>query len=238
MFRWRARPSPAGALTPRAVPRAGRMVRFEERLPRDVMSNAQSLVRARFCQEWLARVAEAEEEPWRGRFFAGVDPAQREMIEAASRVAWLPAEVHVHLADVLLDAFGAVRAHDYYRRAFAASLRGPVLGPFVRMATRVAGISMTSFIRWAPRGWDYAWRNSGRLVSEVLGPNEGRIIYRGLPAFFTASDAWLNAAHGSGYGVYDLLGAEGIVRVDLSKRNQGEMRVNFEWSHRGSEPQL
>jgi hypothetical protein len=202
------------------------------------MSNAQPLVRASFCQEWLARVAEAEEEPWRGRFFAGLDPARRELIDSASRVAWLPAEVHVHLAEVLFDAFGVVRAHEYYRRAFAASLRGPVLGPFVRMATRVTGISMISFVRWAPRAWDYAWRNSGGLVSEVLGPHQGRIVYQALPAVFMASDAWLNSAHGSGYGVYDLFGVEGVVRVDLSKRSQGQMTLDFEWSQRGGEARL
>jgi hypothetical protein len=202
------------------------------------MSNTQPLVRARFCQEWLARVAEAEEEPWRGRFFSELGPARREMIDSASRVAWLPAEVHVQLADVLLEAFGVVRAHEYYRRAFAASLRGPVLGPFVRMAARVAGISMISFVRWAPRGWDFAWRNSGKLVSEVLGPHQGRIVYQGLPTIFTDSDAWMNAAHGSGYGVYDLLGVEGIVRVDLGKRSQGRMTIDFEWSQREGEAKL
>ena len=81
---------------------------------------------------------------------------------------------------------------------------------------------------------DSGSREAGRLLGEVLGPRQARVIYQGLPELFTASDAWLNAAHGSGYGVYDLLGVEGIVRLDLSKRSQGQMSLDFEWSQRGA----
>ena len=40
-------------------------------------------------------------------------------IDGMSRVAWMPLSVHVKLADVQLEVFGAVGAHEYYRRAFA-----------------------------------------------------------------------------------------------------------------------
>jgi hypothetical protein len=193
--------------------------------------DTEPLVRARFCQEWLAFV-ETQEEPWRSRFLNGISPAMRETIESASRVAWLPVSYHVTLADVLQEAFGAVRAHTYYRHAFAASLAGPVLGPLVRTGMRVLGISVPSFVRWAARGWEAAFHNAGGLAGEVLGPDRARLTYYGLPAICTASEGWMLSSQGSAYGVYDVVGVDGIVRLDLSKRSAGEMVLHLEWSKR------
>jgi hypothetical protein len=192
-------------------------------------------VRARFCQEWL-EFAEKEEEPWRSRFFAGLDPETRSVIEGASRVAWVPAGIHVRLADILQEAYGAVRAHSYYRRAFASSLSGPVLGPLFRTGTRVLGISVATFVRWAPRGWDASFRNAGGLLGEVLGPYHAKLTYFGLPAVCTASDGWMLSSQGSAYGTYDVLGVDGVVRIDLSGRNEGRMVLDLEWNASGSIP--
>ena len=189
------------------------------------------LVRARFCQEWLT-FAETQEEPWRGRFLAGIPPALRETIESASRVAWIPMAVHVKLADILQESFGPVRAHVYYRHAFAASLSGPILGPLLRAGTRVLGLSVPAFVRWASRGWDASFRNAGELVGDLLAPDRAMLTYRGLPAICTASDGWMLSAQGSAYGVYDVVGVEGVVRVDLSGRSEGRMVVNLEWNKR------
>jgi len=194
-------------------------------------SQPQPLVRARFCQEWLARV-EDEDEPYRSRFMAGVDAAMRETIESASRVAWLPLEMHVKLADILQESFGAVRAHAYYRRAFAASLRGPVLGPLWRTGARVLGISVPTFVRWASRGWGASFRNAGEFFGEMIGPDRATLTYRGLPAICTASDGWMLSAQGSAYGALDALGTEGVVRVDMSGRSRGEMVLSLEWTVR------
>jgi hypothetical protein len=193
--------------------------------------DAQPLVRARFCQEWLAFV-ETQEEPWRSRFRAGITPAVRDAIVTASRVAWLPVAYHVTLADVLQDSFGVMRAHTYYRNAFAASLSGPILGPLVRTGTRVLGISVGSFVRWAGRGWEAAFQNAGGLTGEVLGPERAKLTYHGLPAICTASEGWMLSSQGSAYGVFDLVGVDGIVRLDLSKRSEGEMVLNLEWAKR------
>jgi hypothetical protein len=189
-------------------------------------------VRARACQEWLTFV-ETEDDPWKSRFFAGLDPTLREAIESASRVAWLPIGAHVKLADTLQDAYGAVRAHAYYRRSFAAALSGPVLGPFVRTAAQVLGVTVHSFARWAGRGWETAFRNAGGLSGEAVGPEHARITYYGLPPVCTASDGWMLSAQGSAYGVYDIVGVEGVVRLDLSKRSEGTMVLDLEWTTRG-----
>jgi hypothetical protein len=189
---------------------------------------SQPLVRARFCQEWLARV-EMEEEPYRSRFFSLLEPHTREAIELASRVAWVPLAIHVRLADITQEAFGAVRSHAYYRGAIAASIEGPILGPLLRTSARLLGLSPHTFIRWTSRAWGASFRNAGELVGEVIGPEQGRLTYSGLPTICTASDAWMLSAQASVYGALDLLRVEGVVRVDMSARSQGGMVLDLEW---------
>jgi hypothetical protein len=186
------------------------------------------LVRARFCQEWLANV-EAQEEPYRSRFFAGLDAETRAAIDSATRVAWLPVAVHVRLADLTQEAFGAVRAHAYYRGVLAPSIQGPVLGPLLRTSARLLGISPQTFVRWSGRAYQAVFRDAGELVGEVLGPDRARLVYSGLPAVCTASDAWMVSAQGSVYGAFDVLGVDGVVRADLSARGEGGMVLNLEW---------
>jgi hypothetical protein len=196
------------------------------------MTSAAPLVRARFCQEWLEQVAR-EDEPYKGRFFAALDPDMRQQIESATRVAWLPAGFHVRLADTLHETFGEVRAYDYYRRAFAHSLRGPIFGPAMKTISKLLDVTPASLVRWAGRGWEASFQNAGTLVGEILGPGKGRLVYTGLPPEFTASTPWMMSSQGSCYGAFDLVGAEGVVRVDLSGRAEGGMIVNMEWTVKG-----
>ncbi|HEY3818254.1 MAG TPA: hypothetical protein VGL81_13835 [Polyangiaceae bacterium] len=192
------------------------------------MDAAEPLTRARHLQEWLANVAR-EDDPWRARFFAALPTDMRQTIEATSKVEWLPARMHVVLAEILGEAFGPARAHAYYRRAFAASLRGPVLGPLLRTGIRILGVTPASMIRWAGHGWNSSFRNCGSVSGELLGPAHGRLLYSGLPAVCTTSDAWLDSAQGSAYGALDAMGATGVVRLDKSERGQGRIVLEVEW---------
>jgi hypothetical protein len=185
-------------------------------------------VRARFCQEWLALIAK-EEDPYRARFFERLTPEMRAQIDGASRVAWLPIALHVRMADIQLESFGVARAHDYYRRAFVSAIEGPVFASLFVTAARVIGLSPASFVRWASRGYEAAFRNVGRLEGEVLGPGLGRLTFHELPPVCTASDAWVMSTQGSTYGVYDILKTKGVVRLDTRARAQGKMVLELEW---------
>ena len=189
------------------------------------------LVRARFCQEWLALIG-IEEEPYRSRFFARVTDEMRGQIDGASRVAWLPLSIHVTLADIQLETFGVVRAHDYYRRAFASSVNGPILAPLVLTGARLLGLTPGSFVRWASRGYDAAYRNAGSLTGEVLERGRARLVFQDLPPMCTASDAWVMSTQGSTYGLYDMLHLEGVVRFDSRERAKGTIVLELEWGDR------
>jgi hypothetical protein len=192
------------------------------------MDAAEPLIRARHLQEWLVNM-DREDDPWRARFLAALPEETRGTIEAASKADWLPVGMHVALADLVGETFGPVRAHNYYRRAFASSLRGPVLGPLLRTSLRVLGVTPTSMVRWAGHGWTSSFRHCGAMSGELVGPGHGRLLYSGLPAVCTASDAWLDSAQGSAYGALDAMGASGVVRLDKSDRARGCMTLDVEW---------
>jgi len=186
-------------------------------------------VRARFLQEWLGNM-ESEPTRSRSRFFAALPGEARSTIEGAARTSWLPVDLHVLLADVTSEALGPASAYDYYRRSLSRSLQGPLLGPMLRTATRLLGLTPATCLRWAKRAWDAGFRDSGALEGEVIAPGRGRLVYRGLPAVCTASDAWLDSAQGSAYGLLDLVGATGVVRIDKSRRAEGSLIVHLEWT--------
>jgi hypothetical protein len=193
------------------------------------MPQPEPRVRARHCQEWLTLI-EKSEEPWRSRFFERLAPAMREEIESSSRVGWLPVTTHVALAETLLETFGELRAHAFYRHAASAWLTGPLLGPVLKTSARILDVTPRTIVRWAPRGWEISFKDCGELAGESHAPGHARLIYRNLPAVCTASEAWLASAQGSAYGVLDVIGCEGVVRLDTSGKSEGRMHVDIEWS--------
>jgi hypothetical protein len=181
-------------------------------------------------QRWLQSVSR-EEDPWRARFFAALPSDARAAIEDAQPEAWLPVDHHVLLADLLSDAFGPARAHEYYRREFVASLRRPPFAALVKTGVRVLGVTPAAFLRWSGRVYETVFRAAGAAQGEVLGAGHGRLQYVGLPAVCAASDAWLDSAQGSLYGIYDFLGTRGgVVRIDKSRRAEGRLDLELEWT--------
>jgi hypothetical protein len=189
------------------------------------------VVRARHLRDWLTRVG-GEEDPWRGRFFAALPARTRTTIETAARGTWLPMQLHVDLAEVMLESYGPARAHEHYRRSFAAALQGGIFGPLVRTGNRLFGTTPATFLRWAHLGWDTSFRQCGELTGEITGAGQGRLIYSGLPRVCTVSDAWLDSSQGSSYGCFDVLEIDGLVRVDKSRREEGRLELALEWSER------
>jgi hypothetical protein len=194
-------------------------------------SEKQPLVRAGHLQEWVSNLRR-EPDPWRAAFFSALSSDVLHDIECAARLDWLPVDYHVLFADLMAHAFGPARSHDYYRRAFAGALRGPFFAPIVRTGVRLLGLTPGPFLRWSSRGWEASYKNCGSLHGEVLGPLRGRVVWMQLPEVCTASDAWLDSAQASAYGIYDLVEVTGVVRVDKAERATGTLRLEMEWTER------
>ncbi len=85
-------------------------------------------------------------------------------------------------------------------------------------------------MRWAGRGYEAAYKNSGHLAGEVLEPGRARLTFSELPPVCVASDAWIASSQGSTYGMYDVLEMEGIIRLDTRERAEGTIRLELEWT--------
>lgn len=192
---------------------------------------SEALVRARHLQEWLKAVAE-EPEPWSARFQSALDPESTRLIGSSARQEWLPVGLHVRLAEVLHASFGPARAHDYYRKAMTRAVRGPILGPLFRTGSKLLGLTPAAFLRWAAHGWASSFRDCGSLTGVVVEPGRGRLIYDSLPEVCFASAPWVDSSQGSAYGVYDLTGVGGVVRMDKKDLARGHFELELEWIDR------
>ena len=186
-------------------------------------------VRARHIQFWLELV-ERYEEPWRGRFFAALPAELRSKALEAVPASFLPIDYHVTLADVLRATLGDARAHDFYRHAIRASLAGPLFAPLVQTAVRLFGLSPATCVRWAPKAWHASFSNAGSVTAEDVGADHGRLVYRGLPRVCIESDAWVESSQGSAYGVLEMTGVRGVVRIDQRERPNGGYALELEWT--------
>lgn len=190
------------------------------------------MVRARHMQVWLDNMSR-EEDPWRKHFFALLPADVKHEVETTARLDWVPASYHALFADLVAEAFGPVRSHDYYRRSIASELRSPFWEGVVRTGVRLLGLNPGSFLRWAAKGWESSFRNCGTLRGEVVAPLRGRLLYEGLAPVLAASEAWLDSAQGSVYGVFDLCGVSGVARLDERGRGEARLVVELEWLERG-----
>jgi hypothetical protein len=190
-----------------------------------------AVVRARHMQVWLDNMNH-EEDPWRQHFFTLLPADVKREIEAAARLDWVPAAYHALFADLVAAAFGPVRSHEYYRRSIARELRSPFWEGVVRTGVRLLGLNPGSFLRWAAKGWESSFRNCGVLRGEVVAPMRGRLLYEGLAPVLADSDAWLDSAQGSVYGVFDLCGVSGVARLDKRGRGEARLVVELEWLER------
>jgi hypothetical protein len=102
----------------------------------------------------------------------------------------------------------------------------------LQTGARLLGISVPTFVRWASRGWEAVFRHAGEMVGELVAPDRATLTYRGLPEVCTSSDAWMLSAQGSVYGAFDVLGVDGVVRVDMSARREGGMVLELVWTER------
>lgn len=134
---------------------------------------------------------EREEEPWRTRFFDALPAATRTTIEDAPRLGWVPVDLPVELAEHVLTGVRTKHSHDYYRRAFADALRGPIFDALVRTGVRPLGVTPSALLRWRTRGGKRAFATAGR--ARAARSRAAAALCSGLHP----SDGWLDSAQGS-----------------------------------------
>ena len=75
-----------------------------------------------------------------------------------------------------------------------------------------------------------SWQRYGRLAGRSLGPGRARLEFFELPQVCISSEAWVMSMLGTTYGIYDVLGVEGVIRLDTHGLEEGMAKLDFEWS--------
>lgn len=115
------------------------------------------------------------------RIVAELTPATLRRITHATRVDWLPIELHLELARAGLRLLGEQGLRDWGRAALTRAMKSTFLGPIFEGAVRLFGLSPAALVRTAPSVYQAAFRDCGGLVAVELEERLWRVVLQDLP---------------------------------------------------------
>jgi hypothetical protein len=115
------------------------------------------------------------------RIVAELEPATLQRITHATRVDWLPVELHLELAQAGLRLLGEQGLRDWGRASLARAMRTTFLGPIFEGAVRLFGLSPAALVRTAPSVYQAVFRDCGGLVAVELEERLWRVVLQDLP---------------------------------------------------------
>lgn len=174
-------------------------------------AGAVASVRAALLQEILLALPAVGQER-AARVLAAVRPATLDQIAHATRVDWLPAELHVELARAGLAALGEGGLKAWGRAAFGRSVRSSLLRPILEGAVRIFGLSPGAVLRAAPAAWLAAYREAGTLEVTPWAEHACRVTLRSLPPALQ-DRGFQVALAGALEGVFEACDAVGAARL-------------------------
>ncbi len=192
------------------------------------MPSGEPRVRAKHLQVWLSLAKRRLEPALYERFAQAVPAPEWQRIEAALGSSWLPMELDVMLADVMLATLGPRACHRFYIDLTLEALGGPILSPLVGTWLRMFGADPSKTVQWWPKGWLGLFQDCGELSGEAVSERVARLHYMDLPAFCVASAPWVESLQSSAYGVFPFLNREGVVRLTADAPHRA-VTLELEW---------
>lgn len=120
-----------------------------------------------------------------------ISDATRELVEGASRVAWLPVATDVDVTEAIDETVGRERMRRCMKDGLLAAVEGPLLSPFRRSVQAIFGITPSAYLRRAPRAFDAIYRDAGRFEISDRAETELVVWYRQIPPEIGASEAYV-----------------------------------------------
>lgn len=146
------------------------------------------------------------------RMLADLSPATLRRITGATRVDWLPVELHLELARLGLQRLGEAGLRAWARASFLRSTESSLLGPIFQGAARLFGLSPAALLRTAPAAYRAVFRGCGDLVAVELEERRWRMVFQDLPPV-ARERAFLLSMAGALDGALELGRAEGEVQL-------------------------
>jgi hypothetical protein len=141
-------------------------------------------------------------------------------ITDASRIAWLPVELDVALAEAVEAERGLAGLRWWLREGVERSENLPLLAPFLSGARAILGLGTAhGVLRRTPQMWSVMYRDCGIASYERASDHEARVSLRELPAAVVSSAAWREQVGGGlEVAVSRMSGVRATVAAELDGR--------------------
>ncbi len=174
--------------------------------------------------EWVSEYGPELDAAIRGE----LGPDRVHQIESAKRMAWLPVELDICLAELMHTHAGPEPFEQRSRNAMLATAKSPILRGFLEAGLRLLGTTPSNVAKLAPRGYSHMYRNAGAIEVEVHADSVS-IYGRDLPAMMTDSHVYLTGIGAAFSAIPEYVGYEGRYQLH---QDSTDVRWELTWSER------
>lgn len=163
------------------------------------------------------------------RIRARLSPAHVSAIDEAVPAVWLPMDVNLSVTEATSLELGPQGAHLFFRAMVTSEYRTDTFRSFVASVARLLGLTPSTYVKMAPRGWELVFKNCGLLRPLDRQRQQAWLEYTNIPPVCLRNDLWIESVRSSFYSAFDLTRVEGQIRweeLDFSRRRAV---LQFDW---------
>jgi len=165
----------------------------------------------------------------RRRVFALVPEPTLALIEATSRLGWIPMDESMKLTDAIHGVLGNPGYRRFFSRLADRIIDAPLLQSFFDAAVRLFGLTPQALFKWSTHAWDQAFRHIGRLTYQLQreGPDGGRIemVWEDIPPLMLRGGTFEESLAGTFEMFLRRVSREGHVRIRPASASEKSRRV-------------
>jgi hypothetical protein len=157
-----------------------------------------------------------------------VAPQVLEQIETATRVEWVPYELHLRLEEAVLEVLGRERYLAFRSQHTSRLTESPALRQVLSGVLSLFGVSPRRVYHMVPRVYYNMCRGAGD-VEIIDEPTGVRIVYTGVPASLVSNHCWRLGLIGTFRTMLIMTRTEGTVEVIEHDVNTGHVVIKSMW---------
>jgi hypothetical protein len=157
----------------------------------------------------------------RDRIRVRLPPEHVSAIDDAVPAVWLPMHVNLSVTDATALELGPQAAHTFFRALVGAEYQTDTFRAFLASVARLLGLTPTTYVKMAPRGWELVFKNCGALRPLARERQQAWLEYTNIPQICLQNELWMESVRSSFYSAFDLTRVEGEIRweeLDFSRR--------------------
>ncbi|HEY6556176.1 MAG TPA: hypothetical protein VI072_02845 [Polyangiaceae bacterium] len=181
---------------------------------------AKPAVRARHMKTFVDTI-DALEPPVRERIRARLPPGHVSAIDEAVPAVWLPMDINLAVTDATSLELGPRDAQAFFRALVSAEYETDTFRAFLASVARLLGLTPSTYVKMAPRGWELVFKNCGALRPLERERHRAWLEYTDIPSVCLQNDLWMESVRSSFYSAFDLTHVRGEIRwqeLDFDKR--------------------